>query len=200
MTDHRLHAPATLRNREPILETLREILPKSGLVLEIASGSGEHIVHFAAHLPNLTFQPSDPDPDALRSIQAWTEAAGLKNVLPPILLDSTQESWPVTAASAMLCINMIHIAPWQAARSLLRHAGTILPQGGPLYLYGPYRRENTDWAESNEAFDQGLKARNPEWGVRHLETVAELAAVSGFGPPDIIDMPANNLGVTFRRC
>jgi hypothetical protein len=199
MTDHRLHAPATLRNRDPILEVLRIILPKSGLALEIASGSGEHIVHFAAHLPNLTFQPSDPDPDALRSIEAWTEETGVKNVRPPILLDATQDSWPISAAGAVLCINMIHIAPWHATLSLLDHAAAILPPDAPLYLYGPYRRENMPWADSNQAFDQSLKARNPDWGVRQLEKVTQLAGQHGFGLPDITQMPANNLSVTFYR-
>ncbi len=198
MTERRLHAPATLRNRDPILNVLRKTLPTSGLVLEIASGSGEHIVHFAANLPGLTFQPTDPDPDALLSIDAWTKDTGVNNVLPPILLDATRESWPVAAAAAILCINMVHIAPWAATQSLLRHAAAILKPGAPLYLYGPYYRTGTVWADSNEAFDQSLKARNPEWGIRDLQTVADYAKAHGFSPASVSEMPANNLSVTFR--
>ncbi|MEH2510976.1 SAM-dependent methyltransferase [Nitrobacteraceae bacterium AZCC 1564] len=199
MTDHRLQAPATLRNREPILDVLRGVLPASGLVLEIASGSGQHVVYFAQHFPHLTFQPSDPDAAALQSIPAWTHDAGVTNVLPPVMLDATSNNWPVATADAMICINMIHIAPWRACEGLLRGAGRLLRPGSPLYLYGPYRRADVATAPSNDAFDAALKSRDPKWGLRDLETVAKLAASEGFSAPAITEMPANNLSVVFRR-
>ncbi len=196
MSDARQHAPATHRNRDAILDVLRPVLPPAGLVLEIASGSGEHVVHFAGALPGLTFQPSDPNPTALASIGAWT--AGIANVLPPVQLDTTAAVWPVTAADALLCINMIHIAPWEAAMGLFAGAARILSPGAPLYLYGPYRRGGAHTAPSNEAFDHQLKARDPAWGVRNLEAVMTLAAAD-FSGPEITGMPANNLSLVFRR-
>ncbi|MDO8978001.1 MAG: DUF938 domain-containing protein [Afipia sp.] len=199
MTDRRLEYPATLRNRDAILAVLRGVLPTSGLVLEIASGSGEHIVHFAQAFPGLTFQPSDPEDVALQSIAAWTRDSGLSNVRPPVMLDALSNHWPVIAADAVLCINMIHIAPWQATEGLFHGAAKLLPGGAPLYLYGPYRRADVVTAPSNEAFDASLKARNEAWGLRDLETVAELARLVGFSAPTITEMPANNLSVVFRR-
>jgi hypothetical protein len=186
MTDARRHAPATGRNRDSILAALREILPKRGLVLEIASGSGEHALHFAGALPDLVFQPSDPDPAARASIDSW--AAGMGNVRPALALDAAGEGWPVAAADAVLCINMIHISPWAATLGLVRGAAALLPAGAPLILYGPYRREGRHTAPSNAAFD----------AVRDLEAVAEAAAARGFGPPEVREMPANNLLVVFR--
>lgn len=198
MTD-RLQYPATLRNRDVILEVLRGVLPASGLILEIASGSGEHVVHFANALPGLTFQPSDPDETALRSIAAWIAESGLNNIRPPLLLDATQDDWPVATADAILCINMIHISPWRATEGLLRGCARILRPGSPLYLYGPYRQKDVETAPSNEAFDTSLKSRNAEWGLRNLEDVAALARASGFSEPQVTPMPANNLSVVFRR-
>lgn len=199
MTDHRLQAPATLRNREPILDVLRGVLPTSGLVLEIASGSGEHVMHFAKHLPHLTFQPSDPDATALQSIAAWTRDSGVTNVLPPVMLDASSKDWPLTTADAIICINMIHISPWRASEGLMRGAAKLLRPSAPLYLYGPYRRAEVVTASSNEAFDADLKSRNAEWGLRDLEAVARLAQSTGFSAPAITEMPANNLSVVFRR-
>ena len=199
MTDHRLQAPATLRNREPILDVLRGVLPTSGLVLEIASGSGEHVMHFAQHLPHLTFQPSDPDATALQSIAAWTRDSGVTNVLPPVMLDASSKDWPLTTADAIICINMIHISPWRASEGLMRGAAKLLRPSAPLYLYGPYRRAEVVTASSNEAFDADLKSRNAEWGLRDLEAVARLAQSTGFSAPAITEMPANNLSVVFRR-
>ncbi len=199
MTDHRLQAPATLRNREPILDVLRGVFPTSGLVLEIASGSGEHVMHFAQHLPHLTFQPSDPDAAALQSIAAWTRDSGVTNVLPPVMLDASSNDWPLTTADAIICINMIHISPWRASEGLMRGAAKLLRTGAPLYLYGPYRRADVITAPSNEAFDADLKSRNAEWGLRDLEAVAKLAQSTGFSAPAITEMPANNLSVVFRR-
>jgi SAM-dependent methyltransferase len=198
MTD-RLQYPATLRNRDVILDVLRGVLPASGLILEIASGSGEHVVHFANALPGLTFQPSDPDETALRSIAAWIAESGLHNIRPPLLLDATQDDWPVATADAILCINMIHISPWRATEGLLRGAARVLPAGALLYLYGPYRQASMVTAPSNEAFDISLKSRNAEWGLRNLEDVAALAKALGFSEPQVTPMPANNLSVVFRR-
>ena len=192
-------APAAARNRQPILEVLRTRLPASGLVLEIASGSGEHAVHFAAALPGLVFQPSDPDAGARASIDAWAEDSGLRNLRPALALDAAAGDWPVTAADAVLCCNMIHISPWTSAVGLVRGAARILRPGGLLYLYGPYRRDGRHTAPSNEAFDADLRRRNPAWGVRDLEAVAALAAKGGFDAPEVVEMPANNLSVVFRR-
>jgi hypothetical protein len=199
MTDRRLEYPATLRNRDAILEVLHGVLPPSGLVLEIASGSGEHAVHFANAFPDLTFQPSDPEDAALQSIEAWTEDSGLTNLRPPVMLDASSYHWPLAAADAVLCINMIHIAPWQAAKGLFHGTAKLLRAGAPLYLYGPYRRADVVTAPSNEAFDANLKSRNAEWGLRDLDTVAELARSAGFSAPAVTEMPANNLSVVFRR-
>ncbi|NOG72747.1 DUF938 domain-containing protein [Roseicella sp. DB1501] len=199
MTDARRHAPATQRNRDPILAVLRHALPAAGLVLEVSSGSGEHAVHFAAALPGLTWQPSDPDPAARASIAAWAAEARLPNLRPPLALDAAAEQWPIDRADAVVCINMIHIAPWAAGLGLLRGAARRLPSGGPLILYGPYRQGGRHTAPSNAAFDAGLRAQDPAWGVRDLEAVAEAAAVAGFGAPEVVAMPANNLTLVFRR-
>ncbi|RJF87828.1 DUF938 domain-containing protein [Oleomonas cavernae] len=199
MTDHRLYAPAVARNREPILDVLRAVLPAHGTVLEIASGTGEHVVHFARHLPHLTFQPSDPDQDALHSIAAWSAESVCGNILPPVLLDAAAPPWPVAAAQAIICINMIHISPWAATVGLMRGAAALLPAGAPLYLYGPYRQGGAHTAPSNQAFDDSLRARDPRWGVRDLGDVAGLAADAGFGAPTVIQMPANNLSMFFVR-
>ena len=199
MKDRRLYAPATSRNRDPILEVLRTVLPAKGTVLEIASGSGEHIVHFARQLPLLAFQPSDHSPDALASISAWIEAAGAGNVRPPLFIDVSASEWPVALADAVICINMVHISPWSATIGLMNGAAAILPPGAPLYLYGPFKVKGGHTADSNLEFDRYLRAVNPEWGVRDVEDVAALARSAGFSGPDITDMPANNLSVVFRR-
>jgi hypothetical protein len=197
--DVRLYAPAAARNRQPILDVLKQHLLPRGLVLEVASGTGEHVVHFAQACPDLTFQPSDLDPQHRASIDAWSSALALSNVRPAMALDVTAEAWGVEAADALLCINMIHIAPWAAAEALMRGAGCVLPPRGPLYLYGPYKRGGQHTAASNAAFDAGLRAQNPAWGVRDLEAVAALAAAQGFGEPHIVEMPANNLSLVFRK-
>jgi len=197
VTDARLYAPSVARNREPIAAALRELLPEAGLVLEIASGSGEHALHLARAFPALDFQPSDPGAEARASIAAWREAEGPPNLLPPIRLDVLEDA-PFPPAAAVLCINMIHIAPWAATLGLLRHAAAALPPGAPLILYGPYLREGVPTAEGNLAFDADLRARNPEWGIRALEDVAA-AAAPGFALERVVEMPANNLTVLFRR-
>lgn len=192
-------APAAARNRQPILDVLQPRLPERGLVLEIASGTGEHVVHYAAARPGLTFQPSDPDADARASIDDWVRTTGLDNVRPALEIDVTRATWPVERADAVLCCNMIHIAPWEAAVGLVTGAARLLPPGGLLFTYGPYRRGGRHTAPSNEAFDADLKRRNPAWGVRDLEAVTELALGQGFGKPDIVEMPANNLSLLFKR-
>jgi hypothetical protein len=199
MQDARRSAPAVARNRDPILAVLRRHLPESGTLLEVSAGTGEHAVHFAATFPGLVWQPTDPDPGARASIAAWARAAMLNNLRPPLALDAAAEDWPVARADVVLCINMIHIAPWSAGLGLLRGAARILPKGAPLILYGPYKRGGRHTAPSNEAFDAGLRAQEPSWGVRDLEVVAAEAAAAGFGPPEVVEMPANNLMPIFRR-
>ena len=192
-------APAAARNRQPILDVLQPRLPARGLVLEIASGTGEHVVHYAAARPGLVFQPSDPDAGARASIDDWVRTLGLDNVRPALEIDVTKSTWPVERADAVLCCNMIHIAPWEAAVGLVTGAASLLPSGGPLFLYGPYRRGGRHTSPSNEAFDSELKRRNSAWGVRNLEDVIELAESRGFSAPEIVEMPANNLSLLFKR-
>jgi Protein of unknown function (DUF938) len=193
----RRHAPATLRNREPIAAMLAEWLPDSGLVVEVASGSGEHCACFAERFPHLEWQPSDPDPDALASIAAW--CAGRANVRPPLALDAAAADWPVARADAMLCINMVHISPWAATLGLIAGAARLLPPGAPLILYGPYREADVPTAPSNEEFDQSLRARDPAWGLRLLGDVIAAAKAQGLVYERRVAMPANNLIVAFRR-
>jgi len=202
--DDRCYAPATQRNRDPILAVLRRVLPASGAVLEIASGTGEHAVWIAANLPGLVIQPSDPDPDNRASIAAWTGFTGVANVRTPLALDVTAPDWHTGAGippdiAAILCINMIHITPWAATLGLVRGAGALLPPGGVLYLYGAYKRGGAHTAPSNASFDRSLRARDPDWGVRDLEAVTGAAESAGLGPESVIEMPANNLSVILRR-
>ena len=195
----RCSAPATIRNRDPILDVLREHLPASGTVLEVASGTGEHIVFFARHFPHLAWQPSDPSLQARQSIAAWIDAEGLTNVLPPLNLDAAQFSWPAQQAAAIICINMAHISPWEATVGLMRQAGAILPKGGLLLLYGPYRRGDRPLEPSNAVFDQDLRARDPRWGLRELDDVIGVGAENGLKFTRSIEMPANNLSALFRK-
>ena len=193
-----LHAGATERNREPILEVLRRVLPAEGLVLEIASGTGQHVAYFARAMPALKWQPSDPSAPHRDSIRAWVRAAAVENVADPVALDVESWPWPVTRADAILNINMIHIAPWSAAVALFQGASHVLPAGGALFLYGPFKRGGAHTAESNQRFDERLRGEDPRWGVRDLEEVAAVAAQSGFEAPEIVAMPANNLSLIFR--
>ena len=199
MNDRRQYAPATLRNRDFIVGVLRDVLPTKGVILEIASGSGEHVVHFARNFPSLVFQPSDREPDALQSVAAWLKAMGVTNVRAPMVLDVSQSPWPIASADGIICINMVHISPWETTLGLIRGAAAILPPTAPLYLYGPYKREGFATASSNQAFDRSLSDRNQTWGLRDLEAVAAAAQSVGFSIPTIIEMPANNLSVVFRR-
>lgn len=199
MSDHRRSAPHVARNAEPIAEVLREVLPARGLVLEVASGSGEHALHFAREFPKLLWQPSDPEPSSLRSIEAWRAEAGLFNLLPPVPLDVRARDWAVAEADALLSINMIHISPWGATEGLMRGAGRLLGVGAPLYLYGPYRQSGVETAPSNEAFDESLRSRNEEWGLRDLEEVVAEAEANGFALEQVVPMPANNISAVLRK-
>ncbi|HEV7314904.1 DUF938 domain-containing protein [Sphingopyxis sp.] len=193
------HAPATLRNRDAIAAVLADWLPETGTVLEVASGSGEHVVHFAAAFPHLEWQPSDPDPAGLISIAAYRAEAGLANIAPPRALDASAPEWPIDRVDAVLCINMVHISQWAATVGLFTQSAKLLQKGAPLILYGPYFRKDHPTAPSNSAFDDSLRARNAEWGVRWLEDVTELAEAKGFALAEIQEMPANNLMLLYLR-
>ena len=199
LTSGGLESPAAERNKQPILEVLVARLPPSGTVLEVASGTGQHVAHFARALPRLRWQPSDSDADLRAAAAARIAAAGLDNVLTPLALDACAETWPVTSADAVVCINMIHIAPWDATIGLMRGAARVLRPGSPLFLYGPFRRDGRHTAPSNEAFDSALRARDPSWGVRDLGDVAACAREHGFELSEVVEMPANNLTVVFVR-
>jgi len=192
-------APAAERNAEPIRAVLARVLPADGLVLEVASGTGQHAAHMARAFPAVTWQPSDPDPIACESIAAWRAESGLDNLRDPIALDAAADPWPIDRADAVVCINMIHIAPWGSALGLFRGAARVLPEGGLLYLYGPYRFHGSFTAPSNAAFDASLRARDPAWGVRDLDDIEPAAAAAGFQLSETVAMPANNHSLVFRR-
>ncbi|WP_027171766.1 DUF938 domain-containing protein [Methylobacterium sp. 10] len=194
-----LFSSAAARNAAPIAEILERVLSPSGLVLEIASGSGEHVVHFARALPALDWQPSDPDEAARRSIVAHARAAGLANIRSPLAIDATHQPWPVARVDAVVAINMIHIAPWDATIGLMAGAETTLAEGGVLYLYGPFREKGAHTAPSNAAFDDSLRARNASWGVRKIEAVVAAAKAHDLHLAERITMPANNLSLIFHR-
>jgi hypothetical protein len=194
----RRSAPAALRNREYIAEVLREWLPDSGLVVEIASGTGEHAVYFAEQLPGLEWQPSDIHPDSLASIGAWIAASGAHNIRKPVRLDASQPEWPIDEAAAVLSINMVHISPWESALGLLDGAARILQEGAPLILYGPWFSDAIQTAPSNLAFDMDLKARDPRWGIRSVEAFAAAALERGLVLEETRVMPANNLMLLLR--
>lgn len=196
------HAPATVRNRDPILSVLRRVLPDRGVVLEIASGTGEHVAYFAPRVPDLDWQPSDIDPDALESIAAWSGAAATTNLRPAIRLDVREPLRNMSAledTTAIVGINMIHIAPWTACEGLMRVADAVLGPGGILFLYGPFRQNGRHTAPSNASFDEDLRARDPAWGVRDLSEVAEVARAHDLMHVETVPMPANNLSVVFQR-
>jgi len=199
MIEHRAHAPATARNREAILSVLGRVLPFSGTVLEVSAGTGEHAAFFAGAMPPLTWQPTDLDERSLLSIAAHREAAGHKNLLTPLKLDAASPDWPSVGASAVVCINMIHIAPWTACMGLMAGAARTLPPGGVLYLYGPYKEGGEHTAESNLRFDIDLRTRDPAWGVRNLEDVVALAAGHGMRHTETVTMPANNRSLVFVK-
>lgn len=199
LEDGRWFTASVERNKGPILALLRRVFPRIGLVLEIGSGTGQHVIHFAKALPELTWQPSDPDKVFRESVRAWVAWEKLGNVRPPLDLEVCRLPWPVSEADAILCINMIHVAPWPATQALLSGARSVLARGGVLVLYGPYLRSGRHTAPSNEAFDAQLRANNPDWGLRDLDMVVELAAKTGFRLTQLVEMPANNFGVVLLR-
>ncbi len=197
--DARADAPATHRNREPLRAELARVLPAEGRVLELASGTGQHVCAFAAAFPSLLWQPSDPSEVARESIAAWIAHERLTNVLPPLRLDASSPEWPVARADALLCVNMAHISPWEATLGLLDGGVRVLAPGAPLVLYGPWHIGGRPTAPSNAAFDEDLHARDPAWGVRHLETLLLEAAARGYALARVEAMPANNLVIVLRR-
>lgn len=190
-------APSALRNRGPIADVLAEELPASGLVLEIASGTGEHAAFFAGRFPHIEWQPTDPDPEALASIEAWRSEAGLPNLHAPLALDAASRDWSIAGTDAVLCINMIHISPWEACEGLFAGAGRLLPKGGKLLLYGPYLEDDVETAPSNLDFDAWLKARDRRFGIRNLAQIDALAARNGLSRSRRVEMPANNLVLVY---
>jgi len=197
--DGKWFIPAAERNKGPILDILARVLPRQGVVLEVASGTGQHVVHFAKALPGLAWQPSDPDPELRASIALHVKEQQLANVNPPIDLEVTRLPWPLQTADAVVCINMIHVAPWSATPALFKGAKALLSAQHVLLLYGPYRRFGQHTSKSNEQFDSDLRAQDPEWGLRDLEAVSEAAASSAFMLDEIVEMPANNFSLIFKR-
>ena len=197
--DPRRHAPATQRNREPILEVLYRVLPASGRVLELASGTGEHAVWFAHALRPLVWVPSDPDPEMRRSIAAHAASAQVRTLETPLDIDVTRRPWPVAHADAVVCINLLHIAPWAASEGLMAGAAEVLPTDAPLYVYGPFTRDGAHTAESNARFDESLRASDPAWGVRDVAEVTAEAERRGLALDEVVEMPANNLSLVFRK-
>lgn len=199
----RLFSPSAARNREAIFDAFLAHMPRAGTVLEIGSGTGEHAVHIAAHLPELTWLPGDPDETSRASIAAWVAHMGLANIRPPHAIDVTVDGWTQGVPrplAAVVSINMIHIAPFAAAEGLIAGAGEILREGGRLFLYGPFSRNGKHTAPSNAAFDASLKARDPRWGVRDLENdIVPLAEKAGLALEAAVPMPANNFTVIFTR-
>ena len=202
LSDARLDSPAARRNREPLLAVLSEVLPHFGTVLELGSGSGQHAVFFADALSPLLWLPSDPRPEARASILAWAEEAEIEPPLAPRAINVTDAEWDIVPGddiSAMVSANMIHIAPWEACLGLLAGAGRHLPPGGPLCLYGPFRRDGRHTSPGNEAFDRDLRAQDARWGIRDLEAVTAAAEAAGLIFDEAREMPANNLTVIYRK-
>jgi SAM-dependent methyltransferase len=198
-TDPKIHHPHVARNREPILAVLKRLLPARALVLEIASGSGEHAAFFAKALPSVSWLPSEIDSKSLASIAAFRVEAGVPNLLAPVRLDVTAQSWPVKRANAVVCNNMTHISPWTASQGLMAGAARTLRPGGVLYLYGPYKIDGRHTAPSNQEFDAYLRQQNPEWGIRDLGDMRELGARHKLTLTETVPMPANNLSIILRR-
>jgi len=198
--DLRLHAPATQRNRAPILEVLSRVLPGSGTVLELAGGTGEHAAYFAQHLRPLIWQPSDADPEMRRSIDSYARFAEVASMRPALDLDVTWRPWPIARAEAAVCINLLHIAPWAATEGLMAGCAEILDgPDAPLVIYGPFKREGVHTAESNAQFDRMLRAENPAWGVRDVAEVTAVAEARGLRLDEVVEMPANNLILVYRK-
>jgi cyclopropane fatty-acyl-phospholipid synthase-like methyltransferase len=200
--DQRMFSPTAARNAAPILAALKQVLPANGVVLEIGCGTGEHAVHFAGAMPNLTWLPSDPDSDSRASTASWIRFTGLRNVLPPLDINVCAESWGLDQTwpfDAIVSLNMVHIAPWAATLGLFAGAGGLLRVGGLLVLYGPFMRDGAHNAPSNAAFDASLKARNGSWGLRDIAELQRVGESSGFILRETIEMPANNTLLVFSR-
>lgn len=201
--DAKRYAPATQRNREPILEVLQKYLPPQGNILEIASGTGEHAAFFASQFPDCQWYPSDRDAELRASIIAWSKECPADNLHPPLEIDASTDNWSIETTditiNAIVNINMIHISPYSACEGLMAGAERILPTDGILYLYGPYKREGKHTSSSNEAFDKSLRDRNSQWGVRQLENVIAVAEANNLALKQVIAMPANNLSVVFSK-
>ena len=193
------HAPSAVRNRDDILGVLKEVLLGRGTILELASGTGQHAVHFAPHFPAATWQPSDRRAVALASIAAWAAEANLPNLAPPLEIDLTWQRWPVERVEAIVCINLLHISPWTACEGLLAGARRVLVPGGPLLYYGAFFRADRETAETNLEFDRSLRARDPSWGVRDLEDVVARAEREGLTVDEVRDMPNNNYALVLRK-
>jgi len=199
LSSDRLFSPSAERNKGPISEVLSQVLPERGVVLEVGSGTGQHVVQFAQAMPNLIWQPSERDTDCLRSIRAWLSVEALSNVRPPLHLDVNALHWPVASAAALVCINMLHIAPWPAAEALFSGCQSLLSGGGLMCLYGPFKREGRHTSPSNKDFDAFLRRQDPEWGVRDLDEVSGLADVKKFALLQTHEMPSNNLTIVFQK-
>jgi hypothetical protein len=199
LADGRIFSPSAERNKGPIAEILMRVLPAQGEVLEVSSGTGQHVLHFAQAMPHIHWRPTERDADSLKSIASWLVLIPAPNVSAPLRLDVYDTIWPAHDVAAVVCINMIHIAPLSAAEALLRGAGNVIASGGILFLYGPYLRQGRHTSLSNKAFDERLKAGNPRWGVRNLEDVVHLASTVGLELEQTHDMPANNLAIVFRK-
>ena len=203
--DQRLFFPATERNRGPIGDLLSQLLPASGTVLELASGSGEHAVCFQQRFPHLLWQASDPNPDHRASIDAWIRHQVLTDVMPAALkLDVEERPWPLpptirSTLKTVVCINLLHISPASCTDALLEESALLLPSGASLIIYGPFMRNGAHTSASNAAFDQSLRERNDEWGLRDVNAITSIAANAGFQIDDVIPMPANNLTIVFNR-
>jgi SAM-dependent methyltransferase len=197
LANDRLVSPSAERNKAPIGEVLSQVLPECGVVLEVGSGTGQHVVQFAQAMPNLIWQPSERDADCLRSIRAWLSVEQPPNVRPPLHLDVSALPWPVDSAAAVVCINMVHIAPWSATEALFQGSGSLLRGGGLLCLYGPFQRQGRHTSPSNKSFDALLRRQDPEWGVRDLDDVSLVADRAGFNLLQTHEMPSNNLTLVF---
>jgi hypothetical protein len=195
----RLVSPSAERNKGPIGEVLARVLPGQGLALEVGSGTGQHVVHFARTMPGLTWQPTERDAPCLQSIAGWLACEAFTNVRPPVYLDVSDVPWPISSAAVVVSVNLLHISPWSVTLALVRSAKTTLLPGGLMFLYGPYRRQGRHTSLGNENFDRQLRAANSAWGVRDLEEVVKLAVAEGLEWRDTYEMPANNLGVLFQK-
>ncbi len=204
MIAQKKYAPATDRNREPILAVLKDCIPDHGTILELASGSGQHAIYFVDQMPGHYWQPSDPDEESRNSISAWWWEVQLNNILPPLNINAQDDIWDIEnveipqPVTSIVCINMVHISPWESTVGLIKGASRILPKDGILYLYGPYKVDGKHTAPSNELFDIKLRSQNPEWGIRELNDVIKLAHENDLSLVKTVDMPANNLSIIFK--